>query len=216
MLSILRAYNVHKLDPRSIPSLFLCSSNQHKGYKCLSSSGRMFISRHVLFNETKFPTAQFLFPFQPDVTTHKVVSFLPIIDGLSPMGNIQPNTTNSSINVSIVQPAFCPFPSAQNNTDLSHPSLSSVATDQTHHSSNSISQTTISPTNNISSPNTLPSVSNTSAPIPTTILSSNTHFKVTRGKNGVFKPKIFLTEYKEIEPPNVKETLKCSHWVQAM
>lgn len=39
---------------------------------------------------------------------------------------------------------------------------------------------------------------------------------VTRGKNGIFKPKVLLTEYVEQEPPNVKEALKCDHWVKAM
>lgn len=39
---------------------------------------------------------------------------------------------------------------------------------------------------------------------------------VTRGKAGIFKPKAYLVEYAEIEPPTVKEALKCEQWVQAM
>lgn len=34
--------------------MFLCYNNSHKGYKCLNSQGRIFISRHV-FNEEAFP-----------------------------------------------------------------------------------------------------------------------------------------------------------------
>lgn len=56
----LRSFNSHKLDPRSTPCIFLGYSTMHRGYKCLTSQGRLIISRHVLFNETKFPTTTFL------------------------------------------------------------------------------------------------------------------------------------------------------------
>lgn len=51
----LRPYNTNKLSFRSSPCLFLGYSNQHKGYKCLASDGRLYISRHVTFDETCFP-----------------------------------------------------------------------------------------------------------------------------------------------------------------
>ncbi|RZB70581.1 putative mitochondrial protein [Glycine soja] len=35
--------------------LFLGYSTSHKGYKCFSSSGRLFISKDVVFNEIRFP-----------------------------------------------------------------------------------------------------------------------------------------------------------------
>lgn len=38
----------------SSPCSFLGYSLRHKGFKCLSSNGRMFISRHVIFDETQF------------------------------------------------------------------------------------------------------------------------------------------------------------------
>ncbi|KZV26181.1 hypothetical protein F511_06348 [Dorcoceras hygrometricum] len=47
----LRPYNTHKLAFRSTPCTFLGYSEHHKGYKCLHSSGRVYISRHVQFNE---------------------------------------------------------------------------------------------------------------------------------------------------------------------
>src|SRR3954467_73999 len=52
----LRPYNKHKLEFRSTQCVFLGYSNLHKGYKCLEiSTGRIYISRDVIFDETLFP-----------------------------------------------------------------------------------------------------------------------------------------------------------------
>ena len=52
---LLRPYHTHKLNFRSQECLFLGYSLSHKGYKCLSSFGRIYISKDVLFNELRFP-----------------------------------------------------------------------------------------------------------------------------------------------------------------
>jgi hypothetical protein len=52
---LLRPYNTHKFDFRSHECLFLGYSTSHKGYKCLSPSGRLFISKDVIFNDSRFP-----------------------------------------------------------------------------------------------------------------------------------------------------------------
>lgn len=51
----LRSYNSHIIQFRSSPYTFLGYSPRDKGYKCLDSTGRIIISRHVVFHETKFP-----------------------------------------------------------------------------------------------------------------------------------------------------------------
>jgi hypothetical protein len=54
----LRPYNSHKFSPRSKECLFLGYSQHHKGYKCLHlDSGRVYISRDVIFHEDQFPFA---------------------------------------------------------------------------------------------------------------------------------------------------------------
>lgn len=52
----LKPYSPHKLAPKSSSCVFLGYSKLHKGYTCLDfSSGKIFISRHVLFFEQEFP-----------------------------------------------------------------------------------------------------------------------------------------------------------------
>ncbi|KAH9744520.1 retrovirus-related pol polyprotein from transposon RE1 [Citrus sinensis] len=51
----LRPYNHHKFAFRSQRCIFLGYSSHHKGYVCLHSSGRIYISNHVVFYETTFP-----------------------------------------------------------------------------------------------------------------------------------------------------------------
>ncbi|GAA0163393.1 hypothetical protein LIER_19274 [Lithospermum erythrorhizon] len=55
----LRPYNKHKLQYRSIPCIFISYSPQQKGYQCLHlSTGRVYLSRHVIFYESIFPFNQ--------------------------------------------------------------------------------------------------------------------------------------------------------------
>jgi len=50
------AYNSHKFSLRSKPCVFLGYSTLHKGYKCYhSATGRIYISRDVIFHEDVFP-----------------------------------------------------------------------------------------------------------------------------------------------------------------
>ncbi|RWR76373.1 putative polyprotein [Cinnamomum micranthum f. kanehirae] len=52
----LRPYNKNKLEFRSRPCVFLGYSLNHIGYRCLDiDTGRVFLSRHVVFNERIFP-----------------------------------------------------------------------------------------------------------------------------------------------------------------
>ena len=52
---LLKPYHTHKLNFRSQECIFLGYSSSHRGYKCLSSTGRIYISKDVLFNELRFP-----------------------------------------------------------------------------------------------------------------------------------------------------------------
>ena len=52
----LRPYASNKLSTRSERCVFLGYSSSHKGYRCLSTAtGKLYISRYVIFNENTFP-----------------------------------------------------------------------------------------------------------------------------------------------------------------
>lgn len=52
----LGTYVSDKLSSRSIECVFLGYSPQHRGYRCLDpNTGRLYVSRHVIFNENSFP-----------------------------------------------------------------------------------------------------------------------------------------------------------------
>lgn len=51
-----RPYNSNKLEPRALPCLFLGYAITQKGYRCLHlPTNKLYISRHVRFDETFFP-----------------------------------------------------------------------------------------------------------------------------------------------------------------
>lgn len=55
-----RPYNNHKLQNRSLPCVFIGYALSQKGYKCLHlDTNRVFISCHVIFDETNFSFKNF-------------------------------------------------------------------------------------------------------------------------------------------------------------
>jgi hypothetical protein len=88
----LRPYNTHKLAFRSKLCVFLGYSTMHKGYKCLEvASGRVYISRDVIFDEGVFPFAEL--HSNTGARLHTKIDLLP--SHLLPLSNIDPRGQNN-------------------------------------------------------------------------------------------------------------------------
>lgn len=55
MLSSLEVIHPHKLDFGITKCIYLGISLTHKWHKCMEKSGRVYISKDVIFNEVEFP-----------------------------------------------------------------------------------------------------------------------------------------------------------------
>lgn len=77
-----RPYNKNKLHLRSIECVYLDIFTSHKGFKCLSKEGRVYISKDVVFNETHFSYSSFIqSPSRITKVGHLKFMPLPIIRG---------------------------------------------------------------------------------------------------------------------------------------
>ena len=57
-------YNKYKLQFRSSKCVFIGYNSAHKGYRCLHSSGKIYLARNVVINEHEFPYSS-LFKINP-------------------------------------------------------------------------------------------------------------------------------------------------------
>lgn len=191
----IRPYNKHKMEFRSTECVYLGPSPQHKGYKCLSPEGRVYISKDVLFNENKFPYPN-LFSAGSRESAHCSSSpypaNIPLLDSHSSLSGQsscvhESQTTTSSSSQSVSTPTI-ESNSADNLIPVDEPSPTAVL-----HSTDELN----------SGPDHPP------IPPPTT----NVHPMQTRAKSGISKPKILLTH---IEPTTVKQAIADPNWLGAM
>ena len=188
----LRPYGKNKFDQKSLHCVFLGYSEQHKGYRCLHPpSARVYVSRHVLFNEAQFPyqreyqrfitvaetplldawKAEFLQPLSPKVVTQEPEEYIPV------QKQQQPQAPSP--------PALSPQSSQSDDTifsDEDFPPLSPVV---------------VQP------------------PPPAPV-----HQMITRGKDGITKPNpryvMMSVKIAYPEPRSVVAALKDPKWTEAM
>ncbi|KAJ0857667.1 putative RNA-directed DNA polymerase [Helianthus annuus] len=100
----LRPYNNHKIEFRSTPCIFLGYSPVHHGYRCLDlTTERVYIARHVRFNEHVFPyhaspiNSNPPQPDNPNVSTYPIDPDLPeSTPDTSALAVTTPNATTSA------------------------------------------------------------------------------------------------------------------------
>lgn len=199
----LRDYSRNKFDPRSLKCVFLGYSEKFKGYRCLMpSTGRVYISRHVTFDEDDFP-------FSNDYSHLRGKATTPLMEAWHkshPVTEKQQNTTSPSDSSSTMQTtiqAVVRLPTRSSET----PSVDEPQT------SNRRSEPPIS-----ASAETADTNREVSHEVPVVAESSRLarHGMITRSQSGITKPNPkygLLTEGVVCrEPKTIEEALSHPGW----
>ncbi|KAJ4807334.1 Gag/pol [Rhynchospora pubera] len=219
-----RPYNQHKLQPRSLVCVFIGYAMSHKGYMCLHiPSGRIFVSRHVIFNEQ-------VFPFHSEsISTPSAASTECHTTLWAPMLNFRCSGPPDSSAAS--RPSSGPIDlSAQSNSCVDRPFSSSAAQPpQRYPDSNSAAResdqalASTAPSTSVPPPTPIHSTSvpPTSSTAPLAITSS--HSMVTRSKDNTRRSKKFsdfvayvATTPADSDPFTFAQASKVPHWQEAM
>lgn len=131
-------YAKDKLQQRSLPCIFLGYSDKHKGYRCLHNpTGRVYISRHVVFQESLFPFDKSINNSDLDQVKGELATlkdWMNPIDVNAPLENSMtticsaqqsdvqapPNSTPSEVGILLQEPIFDSSPCFQKDNH-SHP-----------------------------------------------------------------------------------------------
>ena len=236
-----RPYNAHKLEFHSKECVFLGYSPSHKGYKCLDPSGKMFISKDVIFNEQRFPYIK-LFSTDPSSSIDCDSPILPtsfptvIPTTAQPTATPVNTTTTSAHSFSQVSPATSSLHTIPSHSGhYTTPPLSAAqsrSSSTNHHDLppgpilNPIPINTLSPSTyvhqslspNASAGNSASSAehsANSTSPhmAPHRIHPNNTHTMATRGKHGIVQKRLHLTLLlTHTEPTTYKQAMKHLEW----
>ncbi|GMJ03321.1 hypothetical protein HRI_004001300 [Hibiscus trionum] len=189
----LRPFQQHKLSFRSKPCLFLGYSPKHHGYQCVDDTGKIYITRNMVFNEHIFPFSSSSMP-----TSSNTISTPPF-----------PHIPGSSITSPIPSPTTTPVPPPM-------PSSSTIpeapATSPPENTSHDISSSI--PLPEPSQPTTTTSADPID-PMQPSHTTGNTHTMLTRSKHGIFKPKIYHVQV-HTTPTTVHEAFQDSAWSTAV
>lgn len=199
-------------------------SLSHKKYKCLDlKEQRVYISRHVLFNEGYFP-----FSGTKDQNSHSssLTSYATLHAKPPLLFNYASSQHTSTLNQQYCAPAIAvvPFESFGPLNSAEQICIPSVYTDQFHspiadHSSfdqhSPALQSTsghsfeTAPVTSDTPASTGDNISDPAARVPPT----NQHSTTARAKSGIFKLKVLLAHF---EPSTITDALNDKEWIQAM
>ena len=109
----LRPYAPNKLENRSLPCVFIGYSLTQSAYLCLEPvSGRVYVSRHVRFNETEFPSHSLTKPTSPTPSQPPTVPYEPhtVIPAPSLIHSPQTAVNNQTSACDTSSPVHVPAP----------------------------------------------------------------------------------------------------------
>lgn len=217
----LRPFNSHKLEFRSKQCTFLGYNSHQKGFKCLDSSGRLFLSRHVVFDEKSFPFVTFTQSgpaVASEAVQHHVQSCVPLV--VSSKSSHYPQVIGSRGEVPrsgdsspVVSTGRCSSPIEDGST-VSRSAVENVAEDVgvvsgSDQSSQGLTRDSQELPRSQGQNETQMEVSSYLQKM------SNCHPMQTRSKSEIFKPKIFATELSDKEPTTIEEAFQIEAWTAA-
>uniref|UniRef100_A0A2N9FLZ2 Integrase catalytic domain-containing protein n=1 Tax=Fagus sylvatica TaxID=28930 RepID=A0A2N9FLZ2_FAGSY len=230
---LLTPYNKNKLQPKSVPCIFVGYPFHSKGYTCFDpSTHRFYTSRHVLFNETMFPG---LITSQQPNSLSQTSTFSPdcwlntLLHSCTHSQVSSSASLDSNLSDSTISPWSSPLsnssPQSLLPTDLSSIPISDR--DPSTLTSNAIPSLPITfpDTSNLPLPTvspdipTLPLNTATSNPNPTAPHTTSQHPMQTRSKSGIYKPKLGYAahiDYNITEPPSYKIVAQHPQWCTTM
>ena len=172
----LRPYNSHKLEFHSTECVFLGYSTSHKGYKCMSPSGRIYISKDVLFKEHRFSYPQLFSSLasSPSSPTPSPIS--------TPLPIVFSNPVSLNSNSTPTESGQFSIPNESHHSPVIEPASSSSNESVNSESHSHQNQSTSSPEQ-----------SPLAAQNPTAQSPINMHPMVTRAKAGIVQPRINST-----------------------
>jgi hypothetical protein len=200
---LLRPYAAHKLSFRSKPCIFLGYVANHYGYRCLEPhSSRIYISRHVVFDEFKFPAKGISLPQGSCIVTATPGTSLTFSPNIPIVISSLSQSTSAAMQPHLLPSSpidTCPLHTNESSSNIN----SSSSSNHGSHSPTTLSQsTTLSPSdiNPLSATiNLSPSDINLSpTPTPTELpppypqlADTSANRIVTRSQIGHLKPKKF-------------------------
>lgn len=231
----LRPYSKNKFDPKSLLCVFLRYNEKYKGYMCFHPpTGKVYICRHVLFDELHFPFEKEYAHMIPPTSTslqrvwqqgwfqetsdRSTSSFVPVSHN-EPLTSLVLLTTVAREchgRTRGIEPAsigdITPSPTVNHeeaNDSLQAPYMSSAAQSPDDNQSSSL----------IFTEEDFPPLSGSSSIVPAA-RPNNDHSMQTRGKDGIRKPNpkhaLFTVTSNYPEPKTVKMALRDPCWNETM
>uniref|UniRef100_A0A803QD60 Integrase catalytic domain-containing protein n=1 Tax=Cannabis sativa TaxID=3483 RepID=A0A803QD60_CANSA len=214
----IRPYQAHKFQFHSLKYVNLGYSESHKGYRCLTPTGKIYISRNVVFNELEFP---FKLGFLNNYQQEKPVIIHSSSWSVLPSFTLPTGTSTTALTPSLGTPEESPSTPTHSQVRYQDPAPFDLSPASV--SGPSVSGNERGNAADIAEPDSFHLHSGemhttSDSPIPAPPPTGD--HMVTRAKEGIFKPRVFMgqTAWKLVTkvPCSVEEALSHPGWNKAM
>ncbi|KAE8710243.1 Adenylate kinase 4 [Hibiscus syriacus] len=223
--------------PTSHPCVFLGYSMNHRGYQCLATDGRIYVSRHVVFDEREFPFAKSgavtnVIPTESMCNGNSlvVVPGAQSVCGNSPQAVVQearsaPICTGEVPEVVEVGASSSRVNQHTKSVSVGESQTGNLVGENQHTGSISVGESRNDSLVGVIQDQVLDNetgcVANASGHVEAASLCpsvQNAHPMVTRSKRGIFKPKVFVAQSRgdNGEPCSVAQALQDPQWREAV